>query len=91
MERIVTNDYYLTAYLLSEGCILDHVEKNVRRRISFIVTGCNVRWLRERYRSGKVPCDIRSFRVHLQNVRRQMDKTQRSEPCPQSPKLSLNL
>ena len=72
-SAIVTNDLYLAAFLHCVGCTLDHVEKNERRRISFVFIGERVRELREAYRTGPVRLDLRSFRDSLSHIRRLMD------------------
>jgi hypothetical protein len=79
---IVTNDLYLAAFLRCVGCSLDHVEKNERRRMSFVFTGERVQELREAYRTGPVRLDMRSFRESLSQIRRLMDggAEQRSVP-----------
>jgi len=80
---LITNDLYLAAFLHCVGCVLDHVERNERRRVSFVFIGEQVRQLREAYRTGPVRLDMRSFRDSLIHLRRQMDDAQqRSEPCP---------
>jgi hypothetical protein len=72
-ESIVTNDLYLAAFLHCVGCTLDHVEKNERRRMSFVFVGDRCRELREAYRTGPVHLDMRSFRESLSHIRRLMD------------------
>jgi hypothetical protein len=81
-ESIVTNDLYLAAFLHCAGCTLDHVEKNERRRMSFVFIGDRCRELREAYRTGPVHLDMRSFRESLSHIRRLMDgeNEQRSVP-----------
>lgn len=85
--RIITNDLYLAAYLVCEGCSLAHLEHNRRRRISFVVTGDNVHTLRESYRSGSVELHLPLFKESLLTVRRMMDVKQRSSVCPSSQKI----
>jgi hypothetical protein len=70
---IITNDLYLAAFLHCVGCTLDHVERNERRRVSFVFTGERVAELREAYRTGPVKLDMRSFRESLSYIRRLMD------------------
>jgi hypothetical protein len=70
---IITNDLYLAAFLHCVGCTLDHVERNERRRVSFVFVGERVRELREAYRTGPVKLDMRSFRESLSYIRRLMD------------------
>jgi hypothetical protein len=82
--RIVTNDRVLAAYLLSEGCELDHLERNARRRVSFVFAGEKACQLREVYRAGVVRLRVHPFRESLVTVRRRMDETKRSAPCPES-------
>jgi hypothetical protein len=72
-SSIITNDLYLAAFLHCAGCGLDHVERNERRRVSFVFVGERVRELREAYRTGPVHLDIRSFRESLSHIRRLMD------------------
>lgn len=78
---IITNDLYLAAFLHCVGCTLDHVEKNERRRMSFVFIGERVKELRTAYRTGPVNLDMRSFRESLSHIRRLMDggNEQRSE------------
>ncbi len=82
--RIITNDLYLAAYLLCEGCELAAVERNERRRVSFVFAGQRVRHLKQAYAAGPVAVDVRSLRDHIVQVRRLMDGVheKRSEPCP---------
>ena len=72
-STIITNDLYLAAFLHCVGCTLDHVEKNERRRMSFVFIGERVQELREAYRTGPVRLDLRSFRESLSHIRRLMD------------------
>jgi hypothetical protein len=74
--NLITNDLYLAAFLHCVGCVLDHVERNERRRVSFVFTGERVRELREAYRTGPVKLDMRSFRDSLIHLRRLMDDAQ---------------
>ena len=83
---LITNDLYLAAFLHCVGCELDHVERNGRRRVSFVFRGDGrVREHREAYRSGPVRLDMRCFRESLIHIRRQMDgaREQRSSVCAQ--------
>ena len=84
---IITNDLYLAAFLHCVGCTLDHVERNERRRVSFVFVGERVRELREAYRTGPVKLDMRSFRESLSYIRRLMDgePEQRSLPHVNEP------
>jgi hypothetical protein len=75
-ESIITNDLYLAAYLHSVGCELGHVERNERRRVSFVFVGPQVRSLREAYRRGSVRLDMRRFRESLYHMRHLMDGAQ---------------
>ena len=88
---IITNDLYLAAFLHCVGCAIDHVEKNDRRRMSFVFTGERVRELREAYRTGPVRLDMRSFRESLSHIRRLMDGSaeQRSESHVTEPALQF--
>lgn len=87
-SRILTNDIYLAAYLLCEGCDPADVMTNARRRISFVFVGSNVHELRQAYRNGTVALNIRTFRDSLARVRKLMTTKQRSEPCPKQPQPS---
>lgn len=78
VPTIITNDLYLAAFLHSTGCHLSKVEKNDRKRLSFVFCGSRVRELREAYREGPVKLDMRSFRDSLLHIRRLMDAEQRS-------------
>jgi hypothetical protein len=69
-STIITNDLYLAAFLHCVGCALDRVERNERRRVSFVFVGERVRDLREAYRTGPVRLDMRSFRESLLHIRR---------------------
>jgi hypothetical protein len=66
---IITNDLFLAAFLSTVGCTLDRIEKNERRRVSFVFVGERVRDLREAYRTGPVQLDIRIFRENLNLLR----------------------
>jgi hypothetical protein len=66
---IITNDLFLAAFLVSAGCELDRIEKNDRRRVSFVFVGSRVRGLREAYRTGPVHIDMRNFRENLNRLR----------------------
>ena len=89
---IITNDLYLAAFLHCVGCELEHVERNDRRRVSFVFIGERVGELREAYRTGPVKLDMRAFRESLIHLRRLMDAPpsrafqqkheQRSAACP---------
>ncbi len=83
ITRLITNDVYLAAYLLSEGTELDHLEKNSRNRVSFIFSGERVHLLRESYKQGKVLLNIRSFRENLIRMRQEMSSLKRrsERPC----------
>jgi len=70
---IITNDLFLAAFLRSVGCTLDRIERNERRRVSFVFIGERCRELREAYRTGPVHVDMRSFRESLSLIRRLMD------------------
>ena len=70
---IITNDLYLAAFLHCVGCTLDHLERNERRRLSFVFIGERVAELREAYRTGPVKLDMRLFRESLLYIRRLMD------------------
>jgi hypothetical protein len=66
---IVTNDLFLAAFLSTVGCTLNRIEKNQRRRVSFVFVGDRCRELREAYRTGPVELDIRAFRENLNRLR----------------------
>ena len=70
---IITNDLFLAAFLHCVGCHLDRVERNDRRRVSFVFVGSRVRELREAYRSEKVELDMTVFRNSMNDMRREMD------------------
>jgi hypothetical protein len=76
--RLITNDLYLAAFLLSQGCEWCGLVRNDRRRLSFVFAGENVHSLRAEYESGIVRLNVRSFRDNLVTVRRRMDAEQRS-------------
>ena len=78
LERLITNDLYLAAFLLCAGCRLAKLEHNGRRRISFVLSGEHVHRLRDEYQSGIVRLNMRCFRDSLLTVRRTMDTKQRS-------------
>jgi len=100
---IVTNDLFLAAFLCSVGCTLDRIEKNERRRVSFVFVGDRCRELREAYRAGPVHVDLCAFRENLNQLRDRLGRMvaghqpeERSYPCPrvsttvaESPMLSL--
>jgi len=66
---IITNDLFLAAFLSTVGCTLDRIEKNERRRVSFVFVGERVRELRDAYRTGPVQIDMRNFRDNLNLLR----------------------
>jgi hypothetical protein len=72
---IVTNDLFLAAFLVTVGCTLDRIERNDRRRVSFVFTGERVRELREAYRTGPVHVDMRNFRENLNQLRDRLGRT----------------
>jgi hypothetical protein len=71
---IITNDIFLASFLHCVGCTLDRVERNDRRRVSFVFIGDRVRELREAYRTGKVSLDVKRFRESMNMIRDRMDK-----------------
>jgi hypothetical protein len=70
---IITNDLFMAAFLVTVGCKLDRIERNERKRVSFVFAGEQVRELREAYRTGPVRLDMRLFRESLYTIRRAMD------------------
>ena len=66
---IITNDLFLAAFLSTVGCPLDRIEKNERRRVSFVFVGDRCRELREAYHTGPVHVDMRTFRENLNELR----------------------
>ena len=76
--HIVTNDLYLAAFLMSQGCEMCGMIRSKRRRLSFVFDGPRVRVLRTEYESGTVCLNVRSFKDNLLSVRRRMDAEQRS-------------
>jgi hypothetical protein len=72
---LITNDLFLAAFLSTVGCTLDRIEKNERRRVSFVFVGERVRELRDAYRTGKVSLDIRAFRDNLNRLRDLLTQT----------------
>jgi hypothetical protein len=76
--RLITNDLYLAAFLLCQGCELCGLIRNDRRRLSFVFTGEAVHGLRDEYESGIVRLNVRAYRDTLITVRRKMDAEQRS-------------
>lgn len=73
-SRLITNDLYFAAFLWTVGCTLDRIEKNERRRVSFVFVGKRCRQLREAYRTGPVHLDMRSFRDNLNQLRDRLGK-----------------
>lgn len=51
------------------------MEKNARRRVSFVFTGERVRELREAYRTGPVRLDLCAFRENLNRLRDLLSET----------------
>jgi len=82
--RILTNDVYLAAFLLTRECNVSEVVKNDRRRISFVIEGERAASLRRAYKRGPVYLNVRSFREKLITIRRMMDAKQRSAIWPKS-------
>jgi hypothetical protein len=78
LPRLITNDLYLAAFLLCQGCEWCGLVRNERRRLSFVFSGERVHELRSEYESGTVRLNVRSFKDHLLAVRRRMDEEQRS-------------
>jgi hypothetical protein len=78
LPRLITNDLYLAAFLLCQGCEWCGFVHNDRRRLSFVFSGVNVHHLREEYESGIVRLNVRTYRDTLLTVRRRMDAEQRS-------------
>ena len=83
---VITNDLFLAAFLHSLGCTLDRVERNDRRRVSFVFSGERVKELREAYRSGNVSLDIKVFRESMHLMRSRMDMTLSTPPGTASSK-----
>ena len=86
---IITNDLFLAAFLYTVNCELASIEKNERRRVSFVFVGERVRELREAYRAGPVRVDMLSFRENLNRLRDLLSgkvagqsPDERSMPCP---------
>lgn len=73
-SAIITNDLFLASFLHSLGCTLDHVERNDRKRVSFVFIGERVRELREAYKTGKVLLDMTAFRESMHLIRCRMDE-----------------
>jgi hypothetical protein len=71
---IITNDLFLASFLHCVGCTLDRIEKNERRRVSFVFTGERCRELRESYRTGRVSLDIKLFRDSMNFIRDRMNE-----------------
>ena len=86
--RIVTNDLYFAAYLLSRGKELEKTYSNGRRRVSFVVKGEDVKELKQLYYSGAVSLNVRTFQENLKNIRKLIAHEQRSKPCPYPKRLS---
>jgi hypothetical protein len=74
-STIITNDLFLAAFLSSVGCMLDRIEKNERRRVSFVFVGERVRELRKAYRTGPVHVDLCAFRDNLNRLRDRLGET----------------
>jgi hypothetical protein len=87
---IITNDLFLASFLHCVGCTLDRVEKNERRRVSFVFTGERVRELRESYRTGRVSLDIRLFRESMNFIRDRMNEAlaSSSDQLPEQRRMS---
>jgi len=69
VPTIITNDLFLASFLYTVGCTLARMERNERRRVSFVFTGERVRELREAYRTGPVRLDLCAFRENLNRLR----------------------
>ena len=83
-NRLLTNDVYLAAFLLTRGCRLTGTLHNERRRVSFVCEGENVGELRRAYRSGPVYLNLRFFRDRLNHLRHALYGNERSASCPPS-------
>ena len=68
-SRVVTNDLYLAAYLYCEGCCLDKVYHNERKRVSFVFVGKSVQEKKQAFIEGKVFLNVGSFRRCLNFMR----------------------
>jgi hypothetical protein len=75
VPTIITNDLFLASFLYTAGCTLARIEKNERRRVSFVFVGERVRELREAYRTGPVHIDMRDFRENLNRLRDRLGET----------------
>jgi hypothetical protein len=73
--QVITNDLFMAAFLVSVGCTLNRIEKNERRRVSFVFVGERVMELREAYRTGPVHLDMRLFRENLNRLRDRLVET----------------
>lgn len=86
-SRIVTCDIYLAAYLLCQGCELERVYRNERRRIAFVMKGNGAKEMKKAFMEGSVALDMRSFRENLKRVRNCLTHpNERSTPCPNQEK-----
>ena len=88
--EIITNDVYLAAYLMCEGCILEQIEKNDRKRVSFILSGDDIRILREDFRVSTVRVSMPLFRDTLICLRRRMDEIQQRSIAHASTRLDTS-
>jgi hypothetical protein len=86
--QVITNDLFMAAFLVSVGCTLDRIEKNERRRVSFVFTGERVMELREAYRTGPVHLDMRLFRENLNRLRDRLVETIPSHHHPDERSMS---
>jgi hypothetical protein len=80
LPSIITNDLFLAAFLVTVGCTLDRIEKNERRRVSFVFVGERCRELREAYRTGPVHLDMRTFRENLNQLRDRLGRMVAEQP-----------
>ena len=80
--RLVTNDLYLAAYLLCEGCQLDHVYHNGRKRAAFEFAGYGLLEKKKAYKNGRVFLNVGSFRDKLNHIRGIAYGHERSPSCP---------
>lgn len=94
---IITNDLFLAAFLSTVQCELARVEKNDRKRVSFVFVGDRVRQFREAYRTGPVKLDMRIFRENLNRLRDRLEQTisspypeERSASCPRRSPMQLS-
>lgn len=80
--KVVTNDLYCGAYILSKGGALEEIKVNrnkIRPTVLFIFTGPDVFNLQKEFISGKANVNLKDFKASMIHLKDQMFSTLRNE------------